>query len=393
MRKRLALGAFLLSSWAAAAQTPTFRTDTTLVQLPVRAVDGKGTFVRDLTAADFDVSEDGVPQTIAELSLVDLSVTAKAAPSAVPATGVLSTLDLEKVDGRIYVFLLDDAHVDVMYSARARDLIRGFIKDRMMPGDAGAVVIASGAARQDFTHDKTLLLKAVDRFTGTLESGEPARLQEARARAVVRLITDLVDALGKIRGRHKTVIYIGSRVGCRVAFEVTQDFAPSTRDEPGANDRVANLSSAGAAAVPDANEQILCNNELWDGVRAAVQANVSLYAIDPRGLLNRGWISPTVDGRGGPDAARRRMEVSAPGRPSVLDGFSVLSDHTGGFRVTDTNNYRDPFDRIVRESGTYYLLSYVSTNDKADGKYRRTQITVKQAGVQTFYRAGYLGRR
>jgi hypothetical protein len=37
------------------------------------------------------------------------------------------------------VFLLDDAHVNVMHSARARDLMRGFIKDRMMPGAAAAV--------------------------------------------------------------------------------------------------------------------------------------------------------------------------------------------------------------------------------------------------------------
>ena len=79
----------------------------------------------------------------------------------------------------------------------------------------------------------------------------------------------------------------------------------------------------------------------------AVQANVSLYAIDPRGMLNRGWISPSVDGRGGPDAARRRMLMVEAAKPNVLDGFYVLSDHTGGFAVTDTNNYRDPFDRIV----------------------------------------------
>jgi len=375
MRNRLALGAFLLSSLAVAAQTPTFRTDTTLVQLPVRAVDGKGTFVRDLTAADFDVSEDGVPQTIAELSLVDLSVTAKAAPSAVPATGVLSTLDLEKVDGRIYVFLLDDAHLDAMYSARARDLIRGFINERMMPSDAAAVVIAGGAARQDFTHDKKLLLKAVDRFTGTFDGSEPASVTHARARAVVKLVSDLAGALGQIRGRHKTLIYVGARIGCQAALEVTAGFSPKLN------------------AALDAGDQNLCYGELWDGVRAAVQANVSIYSIDPRGMQSRGWVSPAIDGRGGPDDARSRMAATEPLRPSVLDGFYVLSDHTGGFAVTGTNNYRDPFDRIVRESGTYYLLSYVSTNDKADGKYRRTQITVKQAGVQTFYRAGYLGRR
>ena len=61
--------------------------------------------------------------------------------------------------------------------------------------------------------------------------------------------------------------------------------------------------------------------------------------------------------------------------------------------MTDTNNYRDPFDRIVRESSTYYLLAYTSTNSTIDGKYRRTEITVKRPGVQAFYRSGYMAAR
>ncbi len=349
MGKRLLVAAaVLISIGARAQQSPTFRTETTVVQLPVRVLDGKGSFVRDLTVDDFSVSEDGVPQTISEFTLVDLSTASKQAPGSHQASGVLANADLERLEGRLYVFLLDDAHTDVMHSARARDLIRGFIKDRMMSNDAAAVVIASGAARQDFTHDKQLLLKAVDRFTGTLNAGEPASLKQSRARAVVRLVTDLADALGQIRGRHKTVIYVGARVGCQVALETTADALPKLRAEQ--SERDANLSSAGSAAAADAGEQILCSEELWDGVRAAVQSNVSLHAIDPRGTLNRGWVSPAVDGRGGPDPARRRMAVSEPGRPSVLDGFYVLSDHTGGFPVTGTNNYRDPLDRIVRES-------------------------------------------
>lgn len=124
-----------------------------------------------------------------------------------------------------------------------------------------------------------------------------------------------------------------------------------------------------------------------------MQANVSLYAVDPRGMLNPGFISPSIDGRGGPDVARRRMAQSEAGKASVLDGFYVLSDHTGGFAVADTNNFRDPFDRIVRESSTYYLLAYTSSNSKIDGKYRKTQINVKRPGVQAFYRAGYMARR
>ena len=50
------------------AQTPTFRTETTVVQLPVRVLDAKGSFV-NLAAADIEVLEDGVPQAISEFTL------------------------------------------------------------------------------------------------------------------------------------------------------------------------------------------------------------------------------------------------------------------------------------------------------------------------------------
>jgi VWFA-related protein len=393
----LMAGALSLLSIAGQAQTPTpiFRTETTVVQLPVRVLDARGSFVRDLTAADVEVLEDGVPQAISQFTLVDLSTASKpASPSSVPSSGVLSPPDLEKIPGRLYVFLLDDVHLGVGHSARARDLVRGFIRDRMTPEDAAAVVIASGAARQDFTRDKAALLGAVDRLTGTFDTAEPARVQETRARAIVKLVADLAAALGNIRGRHKTVVYVGSQVGCRVAMGTDTDFYPKLKgqqqDAESAR-RIVDPSTSGLA--PDADEQLVCNEQLWDAVRAAVQANVSLYAIDPRGMLNRGWISPSVDGRGGPDPARRRMLAVEPGRPSLLDGFHVLSDQTGGFAVTDTNNYRDALDRIVRESSIYYLLAYTSSNNKVDGKYRRTQITVKRPGVQAFYRSGYMARR
>ena len=357
----------VLLSIGAHAQSPNFRTETTVVQLPVRVVDSKGNFARNLTADDFQISEDGVPQTISAFSLVDLSAASSQAASRTPTTGALSPADLENLEGRLYVFLLDDTHTSMMHSARARDLISGFIKNQMLPTDAGAVVIASGVARQDFTRDKQALLKAVDRFNGTLDGDEPSAVYAIRARAVIKLVTDIANALGQIRGRHKTVISVGSLVGCQVAFDAN---ATASRDD-----------------------QSLCNEQLWDAARAAVQANVSLYSIDPRGMGVRAWVSPSVDGRGGPDEARRRAGLTEPGRPSVFDGFYVLSDHTGGFPVTGTNNFRDPFARIVRETGTYYLLSYVSTNNRPDGKYRRTEIKVNQTGLQVFYRAGYLARR
>ena len=382
--------ALLLSSIAALAQSPTFRTETTAVQLPVRVVDGKGNFVRDLTAGDIEVLEDGVPQTITDFTLIDLATKAQRAPAAAPPNGgTLSIPQLETLDGRIYVFLLDDYHLSVLHTPRAKDLVRGFIRDRMLPGDAGAVIVASGAARQDFTHDKRLLLGVVDRMTGTLDADEPLPAREAKARNLVKLIADLGGALGQIRGRHKSLIYVGPQIGCRVSLETSRETdIPIT----GAESQVPR-QTAHPAFASTAQEQILCNEQTWDGIRAAVQGNVSVYSIDPRGLYNPTWVGPSIDGRGGPDPARQRAASADLGRPSVFDGFYVISDHTGGFAVTGTANYREPFDRIVRESSTYYLLAYTSTNNKVDGRYRRTTINVKRPAVTALYRSGYIARR
>ena len=94
---------FLLSvtSNAGLAQAPTFRTETTLVQLPVRVLDDKGNFVKGLTASDIEVLEDGVPQAISDFALVDVSSSTPPSPLSVPSSGVLSTSDLEKIERQL----------------------------------------------------------------------------------------------------------------------------------------------------------------------------------------------------------------------------------------------------------------------------------------------------
>jgi len=46
-------------------------------------------------------------------------------------------------------------------------------------------------------------------------------------------------------------------------------------------------------------------------------------------------------------------------------------------------------EKVVRESRTYYLLGYVSTNAKRDGKFRNLKVTVARPGVDVRARRGY----
>ena len=59
---------------AAEPQTPTFRLQVEVVEVDARVTDAKGNFVRDLTKDDFQIFEDGKPQTVATFSLVDIPI-------------------------------------------------------------------------------------------------------------------------------------------------------------------------------------------------------------------------------------------------------------------------------------------------------------------------------
>jgi hypothetical protein len=60
----LALSVLAVRAQQPAPSQPTFRTGINYVELPVRVIDRKGNFVRDLKPADFQVFEDGRQQDI-----------------------------------------------------------------------------------------------------------------------------------------------------------------------------------------------------------------------------------------------------------------------------------------------------------------------------------------
>jgi VWFA-related protein len=247
------------------------------------------------------------------------------------------------------------------------------------------VMMTSGTKGQDFTTDKRLLSAAVDRFHGVLDPVEPASVREVKARSVVKMLGDVADAVGQVRGRQKTIIYIGMTAGCRVSQQMSADAeAPLRTVEDG---------RSGSTPPPiDASAGILCNEQTWDAVRAAVRGGATIYSIDPRGNQVSDFVSPAIDGRGGPGPARDRARAMEPGVPSLFDAMRIVADETGGFVVTGTNAFNQALDRIVRESSSYYLLGYSSTK-AADGKFRKTEVKLARSGVQLFYRPGYLARR
>ena len=169
----LALGVALAAVGLAAQQSPTapvvFRAAVDYVEVDATVTDSRGNAVSNLAASDFEVLEDGKPQTIASFTRVDLPVQ-RAAPASLVAGDSPTLPDVQTntpIEGGIYLIVLDDLHTGFDRTARVREIARQFIERAVGPNDVAAVVYTGhNAANQDFTGNRQLLLRAVDRFVG-----------------------------------------------------------------------------------------------------------------------------------------------------------------------------------------------------------------------------------
>jgi VWFA-related protein len=166
---RLALGALLASavSLALHAQqpTPTFRTGVDAIEVDAFVTDRAGKPVADLRRDEFQILEDGKPQTLSSFSLVNIPIVAPEPYSAdAPVPDVATNVGAE---GRIYAIALDE--VEAADALKARHFLRDFIEHHFEANDIG-IVVSVGRSRaidaQDFTSNRRLLLAAIDHFQG-----------------------------------------------------------------------------------------------------------------------------------------------------------------------------------------------------------------------------------
>ncbi len=371
-------------------QTPpvTFKVEVNYVEVDAVVVDKQGNFVRDLKADDFQLFEDGKPQKIRAYSLVEIPVERAEKPLFVkqPIEPDVQT-NATGLDGRIYLLLLDDLHTAAQRSERVRAAARRFVQ-QMGINDQAAVVCTSGRtdAAQEFTSNKTLLLDALAKFMGrklrspTLEKlqnyaltqGMPQQLgnpladpveaeRSYNARMTFDSIRQLSDFMGNVHGRRKAIVFISEGVDYNVNDPINNTYATDIRE-----------------AAKDA-------------ISAATRANVAVYSIDPRGLTNMGDeaieigslpADPALAGLG-EESMREELRLSQ-------DSLRVVADETGGFAAVDTNDFKNAFDRIVKENSSYYVLGYYPENERRDGRFRRIEVKVNRPGVEVRFRKGYV---
>ena len=105
-----------------------------------------------------------------------------------------------------------------------------------------------------------------------------------------------------------------------------------------------------------------------DAIAAAQRANVSIYAVDARGLLQ--VPGDAINTRGlSNDPSVRAGSILGYQRELLMaqEGLLTLAAETGGLAVINTNDVQAGLDRVVGDSSTYYLLGYATDPKPAGG--------------------------
>jgi VWFA-related protein len=382
---------------AAQAPPPVFPSGVGLVEVPVIVSDPQGRFVPDLTRADFEISERGVPQAITAFERVSIPLPPAAPAGLAPPTPADVATNEGLADGRIFVLVLDALHVSPASVLAVRRGARRFVEENMGPADLAAVLSpgAAGDASQDFTSDKARLLGAIEGFTGTKLRSATLELEEERqlagpggtlvhggrdpsdeersyrAQSLYSVLEGLAGPLARVERRRKALLLFSEGVDYNLA------------DLMGAVQR-------NASAVRQATER---------AVRALMRADVSVYAIDPRGLDSALSTTERLPPHDSPNAPRAdgsipRMDFSEPSledeHEASLTSLRTIAESTGGFAAVDRNEVGPAFARIVREASDYYVIGYAPARPAKAGTFQPIRVRVRRTGLRVVARSGYV---
>ena len=411
---------------AAQEPLPRFRSGANLVTVDAYLT-SSGKPVTDLKQDEIEILEDGRPQSIESFRVVTPQGHGGPRSKPDPTTVAESRSAAEDPEARIFAVFFDNWHVSTDGSLKAAAPVTEFLNRIVGANDLVGVMTPDIPAR---TLTLTRRTEAIERLVrDTTRWGQRDRvdidprereielcypedprrplfrgvakemIERRREQKTLRALDDLIEHLGGLRDERKFVVLLTEgwvlfRQNEQLAAILDQG-APTPGQPPAigtengrlTTDRDKNSVAYDRGFASCERERSLLafvdhSIELRQLAQRANRANVTFYAVDPRGLTafddSIGPMRPATPGED-----RTRMA-------SRQGGLRELANNTDGAVVLNTNDVKGGVARIMADLGVYYLMQYYSTNPKLDGRFRSIAVRVKRPGVQVRARQGYL---
>jgi VWFA-related protein len=414
---------------SAAAQnppaTPTFKSRSDLVLVPVVVHDRQGKHVSGLSADDFTLQDNGAKQDLASVE----EVTADSSPAAPPhelaadiKRGVLFTNQVAKSSQpkRILIFVIDLVNAPFVDTELGRRAMLSFVASHMSPNLVmGLVTIEPGQVRllHAFTSSPTVLTTALQKVTAM--SGTPATYGTLQAQQ-----SALLDEQAIIQTEVGTLAsFIASK-----RAEVSQAYlsAATARSDQNIANALDSLRQIGAwvAGVPGRKMLVwltgnipfvsgqgtmalgkLGAEEYERTMRSLADANVAVYPVDVRGVVPetmyvKGYVDPGRQQQqtmaealdASPSGIARRSEslqIGVVHMEEAHEAMNYFANLTGGRAYYNRNDIPHVLDDAADDSARYYMLSFYLDRKHAKAGWHKLKVTVRHEDTTVRARNGF----
>jgi VWFA-related protein len=428
----------------AAAQTPppaaseTLRIGTEEVMLDVIVRDKKGRPVRDLRPEEIEVYEDGARQTIASFRLVEvaggpLDPDAKPNPAANtprqpgfdPARQInLVTMVFDNLDANGRKLARDAALDFLNYGLRDNVLVSVFVVDNrfylLQPFTGNrdklktAIEAATGRAEKPYADTSRQMVEQIEIIANAPDFGPPAGTP-GQAAPPTQAPTGMQSL-----GQTPTGMGAGASATDKMIAQITLSTLRAI--ESAQLDQRARASiyafmhiarqqraMAGRKSVLYFSNGLQVPANLSDALRTTIseanRANVSIYAMDARGLgmeieserarremalaIKASRDSVSLNGAMDRSAMMSADFAESSVRMNKQGTLAELAEGTGGFLAANTNDLRAPLRRVAAELASYYAVAYLPRARELDGKFRAVTVKTSRRDLAVQTRNGY----
>jgi VWFA-related protein len=360
-------------------------------QLVVEAVtvkDKQGNPVQGLTAGDFTITEDGVPQKIRFCEHQALPTTVTPLPKTPPSEEDLKiykrltrtqitpevTENVKYKDRRLLAMYFDMSAMRPADQLRALSAAEKFIRTQMTSVDLVAIMRYQGGSvdvLQDFSSDRNRLLSILQ----TLIVGE--------GQGNVDSIEDASSAdTGAAFGQDDSEFNVFNTDRQLSALETAARMLGEL------NEKKSLIYFASGLRLNGTNNQA----QLHATVDAAIRAGVAFWPIDARGLVAEAPMGDATQGSPGNVGmySGAAAQANTQNFQQSQDTLFSLAGDTGGKALLDNNDLDRGILNAQQAISDYYILEYYTSNPALDGRFRRLKVTVdKPADARLEFRQGY----
>lgn len=367
--------------------------DVKVIGVDVVVTDKKGNIIKGLTKDDFEIYENNRAVPITNFYEVDGPKTKGGGPAAEPepqpTTAAATPARQEIPDNlkRRIIFYIDNLSLAPFNRNRVFSQMKEFVKTSMRPGDEAMVATfnRSMKVRVPFTKDAVQIQQTLDVIAGESALGLSNRSERKDVEDRIRDAQDYTSALASARTYASSVEHdlrtsvasINALMGTLAGVEgkkilvLTSEGFPM---QPGREmfyfiDDVAKEKGWSQGSTMLEGMSFDAHSLIQEVAKTANANNITMYTIHAAGLAASNEMSAEND-------RPVSFQVSQAALSNTTDSMLMMADMTGGLASTQTNNFKEAFNKINRDLDSYYSLGYRGSFERVD-RQKNLEVKVK----------------